>query len=272
MQKLFSSPVLRIVVIVLVVLAALGGGAAWVLGTRAAAASPYVTQTVGRGTVVGTVSTSGPISSTNNLALNFKQAGTLAELDVKVGDKVQAGQVLAKQDPGDLHAQVTAAQANVDKAVAAYKLLAAGPQPRDIAVAQAGVDSAKTQLANAQQSLATTKTNAQQDLQVSQTAVDSANQQVGQAQQNLSTTVPAQNAQDLHTAQVAVQNAQTSLDGANQNLTNTQAQIQADTAGARLAVDQAQAALTTAQNNLAIAQASAQGDIQAAQAQVQGAQ
>ncbi|MDT7677035.1 MAG: HlyD family secretion protein, partial [Pseudonocardiales bacterium] len=57
------------------------------------------TSTVQRGQVSTKVSASGALASVSSQNLGFAQAAQLIELDVKVGDTVRAGQVLAREDP-----------------------------------------------------------------------------------------------------------------------------------------------------------------------------
>src|SRR5882672_1665839 len=55
--------------------------------------------TVSTGAVTATVSASGTVASANTAGANFITAGTVTEIDVKVGGTVTKGQVLAKVDP-----------------------------------------------------------------------------------------------------------------------------------------------------------------------------
>src|SRR5215204_920709 len=136
----------------------------WV-GTRQAAVS-YQTATAQRGNIVQSVEATGPISAPSTLPLNFKSAGRLAELDVSVGDRVEAGQVLARLDTADLEAQRAQAQANLAQASANYDKAAAGVTAEDVAVAQAQLDAAASALASAQRGLAVAQASATQSVEV----------------------------------------------------------------------------------------------------------
>src|SRR5579883_2151305 len=59
---------------------------------------PYTTAKVQNGTITDTVTGTGPISASAAVPLNFKSSGKLATINVKVGDQVKAGQVLATMD------------------------------------------------------------------------------------------------------------------------------------------------------------------------------
>src|SRR5882762_5158411 len=57
------------------------------------------TARVQRGQVSTKVSASGALAAVSSQNLGFANAAQLVELDVKVGDTVRAGQVLAREDP-----------------------------------------------------------------------------------------------------------------------------------------------------------------------------
>ena len=66
----------------------------------------FQTAPVTRGALQVSVSATGPISNPTSIPLTFKSSGRLVELNVAVGDRVQAGQALARLDTNDLQAQV----------------------------------------------------------------------------------------------------------------------------------------------------------------------
>ena len=82
------------------------------------AATPIRTAAADVGTVQSVVSGTGTLEPTGRLNVNFKTAGTLTEVDVKVGDKVTTGQVLARIDPGTQQASLAQAQASLASAQA----------------------------------------------------------------------------------------------------------------------------------------------------------
>ena len=69
------------------------------VGTSSSAAAVQRTVTVSRGTVQSSVTASGNVSVATSSSANFTSSGTLTEVDVTAGDRVKAGQVLAKIDP-----------------------------------------------------------------------------------------------------------------------------------------------------------------------------
>ncbi len=103
----------RIGLVVIVVVAAL---VSWDL-TRSSSPT-YRTSVVATGTVVATLDSVGTITPVNQAALNFNASGTVAAVDVSVGQAVTAGQTLASLDLASLNASVISAQAAVASAKA----------------------------------------------------------------------------------------------------------------------------------------------------------
>ena len=132
-----------IIVIVLTVVVA----ASWIgyerFGKAKAQAAPdYETITVGRGDIAFTVSATGSVLPEREASLNFQGTGTVADVAVKVGDRVKAGQVLAQLDTTDLELAVRQAEIALRQAEAQLKQLNQGPDASDLAAAQAALDSA----------------------------------------------------------------------------------------------------------------------------------
>jgi RND family efflux transporter MFP subunit len=74
------------------------------------------TAKVQRGTVTSTVSAAGTVAALQSRSLGFSASGTLTEVNVRVGDTVQAGAVLAKIDATSAQSAVDSAQESVDSA------------------------------------------------------------------------------------------------------------------------------------------------------------
>jgi HlyD family secretion protein len=87
--------------------------------------------TVGRRTVTASVTGTGNLVPITQSNVSFRVSGILTEVDVRVGDHVTAGQVLARIDPTAQQQALAAAQANLQ-------------------VAQANLQSAQTPLTSAQ--------------------------------------------------------------------------------------------------------------------------
>ncbi len=96
---------------------------------------------VTEGAIRETVTAHGSVTALQNPELSFAVGGRVAAVNVKVGDAVTAGQLLANLDVGVLGANLAAAQAN-------YAGLTAPPRAVDLAGKQTAVAQAETTLQN----------------------------------------------------------------------------------------------------------------------------
>ncbi len=98
------------------------------------------------------VSATGEVLPAEAVTLSFTIGGQVAELLVKEGDTVQAGEVVARLDTTVLDAEIATAQAALDVAEANLQRARAGPHPEEVAEAQANlyVAGANTAVAAAQ--------------------------------------------------------------------------------------------------------------------------
>ena len=126
-----SKPVLVNGVLAVVIVGALTGGALYLFGPAATSASDptgnQLTSTVQQGTVSQTVSANGAISPVNQVSPAFAVNGTIATVQVAVGQTVTAGQVLGTLDTGDLQTAVDEASSSYTHA--AQNLTAAQSEP-----------------------------------------------------------------------------------------------------------------------------------------------
>jgi len=99
--------------------------------------------TVTRGSLQATVSGAGTILARAQVTVQFQNSGQVKTVNVKVGDRVRAGQVMAALDTTDLEAAVISAQAAVDIAQARLAALKKGPLPSQIQAAEASLASAQ---------------------------------------------------------------------------------------------------------------------------------
>src|SRR2546430_12190192 len=103
-----------------------------------AVAAASTTAPAARGTVTVTASAAGTVTVAQTRGLSFTTSAVVTELDVKVGDQVTAGQVLARIDSTDAQGAVNAAQQQVANAQTGLtKALA--PAPTCAAVAPAAL-------------------------------------------------------------------------------------------------------------------------------------
>ncbi len=134
-----------------VLIIAMGGSAYYIIGSR----PPTVAwQAASRGAIAEVVTASGIVEPAENPDLAFASSGRVASVSVVVGQPVAAGETLATLDLGTLEASREQAVANVAAAQAKLAGLEAPTRATDLGVKQ-------TAVAQAQQSLANTYTNAQ---------------------------------------------------------------------------------------------------------------
>jgi RND family efflux transporter MFP subunit len=112
---------------------------------QAPAAKPTAPQTaqVQRGNLTATLAAAGTVAARSQVVLTFLASGQVKEIDVKVGDKVKAGQVLAKQETTDLETAVTKAQVALDSSNVQLQKTKQGPTPAEVGSAKASLASAQ---------------------------------------------------------------------------------------------------------------------------------
>lgn len=140
-----------------VVVIALGLGGYYVWDQQQIAQEAARTQirqeTVGRGTILGAVSATGPLVANTQVNLFFG-SGTGAPImtvTVALGDRVKKGDVLAELDTRDLRLAVQQAEQSLASAQLALAQLTAPPREVDLAVAEAGLRLARAQVYQASQ-------------------------------------------------------------------------------------------------------------------------
>jgi len=167
-----------------VLLAAAIGALVWQVRLRMQPAPPARSAVVERGSIRVVVSASGSIAPLTRAALSFESSGQVAEVAVAVGDRVEAGQVLARLDPSQLELQVAQAQASLRLAEAQLAQLEAGPRPEEIAASQANLRAAEARVAAAAASLEqATATASRSQVAAAETQLASAQLQERLAQQ-----------------------------------------------------------------------------------------
>jgi HlyD family secretion protein len=226
---------------VLLIIAILIGAGALVVRRRAENAAvepPAPTAIATRGHIEETVSATGNVVADRETTLGFASSGTVAEVLVEEGQKVEAGEVLARLDTSSLEWQIATAQASLDTAQLRLEQAQQPASAEDIASAQAAVDSAKAayekvkagpsaeDLASARAALASAKAEydrvkagpSQDDLTSAKTALESARAAVQQAQAKYDRIASqpnvgmTQEALDLQNATLDLQKAQASYD------------------------------------------------------------
>jgi len=272
------------------------------LTSSSSAVAAVQTARVTRGTITSSVSGTGTVSPLSQAKLSFGSAGTVTEVDVRVGDSVKQGQTLAKVDATSLALEVSQAQANLSAAQAKLASINAGSTPQDVQAAQIALDAAKAKLAamqaggrpeeisQAQASLDSARAQlasvsagpTQADITAAEQGVASAQAALQTAQNALKTLKDGPTADQIKSAQLDVDKAKNSLWSAQTSRDGTcggrNPQYQCDAANASVAA--AQTAVDSAQQALAAlkepatpeAIAAAERNVASAQAQLVAAQ
>lgn len=103
-------------------------------------------ETVRRGDIFQEVSASGKVESPTSVDLRFKNSGKLVLLNAKVGQKISAGQLIAKQDTSELDAQVREMQAGIDLQKAKLNQLLGGSSNEEIKLAETKLENTRRKL------------------------------------------------------------------------------------------------------------------------------
>ncbi|MGI6374515.1 MAG: efflux RND transporter periplasmic adaptor subunit [Anaerolineae bacterium] len=119
-----------------------------------------VTAPVTRDSIESLISATGAVAAEYEQQLTFAVAGEVVEVLVQVGDRVTAGQVLARMDDEDLHLAVMQAEAALAVAEAQLAQVRVGPTAEELVryeaaveIAQAGSASARAAVNSAQASV-----------------------------------------------------------------------------------------------------------------------
>jgi HlyD family secretion protein len=136
------------------------------------------TTTVTRGSIQATLVEAGTIAAGAQVTLQFQNSGQIKTINVKAGDKVKAGQVLASLDSSSLEAAEASAQASLATAQANLATAKATPLPSQISSAEAALVSAQAGLRAAQAKNATLG----DQVTIEQNNVDNAAQALSDAQ------------------------------------------------------------------------------------------
>lgn len=134
----------------------------------------YTSVKAERGDVMQTVSATGTVEAASKVDLKFAGSENIKEIDVKVGDVIKQGAVIARLDTSKLDSQLLEAQASLSAAQANYRTLLDGSSSEQIALAQTQVDNAQIALSSAQQSLTDTNNSTQKDIANAQAGLSSA--------------------------------------------------------------------------------------------------
>jgi len=171
----------------------------WWWQSSKSSAPSYSTVNVESGPLVQTVSETGTLKPVKEVALNFLSSGRIKSVEVKVGDKIEAGAVLASLDDSSLQSRKAELEAGLQIAQANLSKTMAGASAQTVSISRTSLNQAQSSLEAAEVDLEKTrKTVAENIRQAEKTLAD--------LQSSASDNVTPQ--------EQAVSSAQTSLDNA----------------------------------------------------------
>ncbi|MEK7629000.1 MAG: efflux RND transporter periplasmic adaptor subunit [Patescibacteria group bacterium] len=101
---------------------------------------------VKKGTISQEIAVTGKTVPNSNVSLGFERSGKITRVNVSVGDKVLANQVLATIDSSELNAQRLQTEADLEAETARLTELKNGSRPEEIAIYETELANAKTNL------------------------------------------------------------------------------------------------------------------------------
>lgn len=106
-----------------------------------------------RGSIRQAATLVGKTEARENVELSFDRSGRISSVGAKVGDRVDAGQILATLESGDLYAELDQARATVKAEEARLDKLRRGGREEDIRISEAQLREAENSVHNAQLSM-----------------------------------------------------------------------------------------------------------------------
>jgi HlyD family secretion protein len=186
------------------------GGAFYYYNTKPSASTENVmqTSTIGTGNIILSASGLGTLIPNQEVSFGFKNSGQVDEVLASLGEKVDAGKVLARLDSTTLELQYKQAEGNV----------AALSSPAELASAEQAVEDAKTSLATARDDL---QFLIGPDLFIAEEKLADAQQALEAAKAAVAKDGSDANQQKLSDAESAVTDAQRTVDYAFNNYSNS---------------------------------------------------
>ncbi|MBI5284105.1 MAG: HlyD family efflux transporter periplasmic adaptor subunit [Chloroflexi bacterium] len=219
-------PAVAVAVVVLLILAYrhwfTGGGSQ----------TPAETVAVTRTTIRSTIEASGSVESQESASLSFVKAGRVNAIAVKLGDRVEAGQLLASMDSDDADAAVLAAGANLQLARLTLTQLINGASAAEIAGAQQSVSAAQAARDKSADALRQLEEGASAaDLDAARAAVTKAEAALAESEDALERLRDGASDADLAAARAGVASAEAALASAERAAENAASRVASAEAG-----------------------------------------
>lgn len=103
----------------------------------------YILSAASKQTVVNTISGTGQVSASNQIDIIPAVSGDILDLSISAGQKVKAGEIIARLDDSEAQSQLRQAKNSLSSAQASLATKLAGPSSQEITVSQKSIDSAK---------------------------------------------------------------------------------------------------------------------------------
>jgi multidrug efflux pump subunit AcrA (membrane-fusion protein) len=142
----------------------------------------YILSAVAKGTVTNVISGTGQVSASNQIDIIPAASGDILELNVAAGQKVIAGEVIAKLDDTDAQSQVRQAKNSLASAQASLASKLAGPSAEEIIVSKKSIESSRMSYDNTVNNLVYTKQANADSLEKAKLQVENSNISLANAQ------------------------------------------------------------------------------------------
>lgn len=223
---------------VLLLVGAFAAAGAWLFFFRGDDETVRATEdfTVGRKTIATTLLISGIADAELNSNLTFQSSGRVDAVNVKTGDTVREGDVLATLESDDLQNAVASAQANLRTAQLRLEDLLEGSTGAEIAAAEQALAQAEATLVQAENTYNDLLDGVEPaDVAAAQQAVSAAESQLATARANRQALDDAPTESDVISAEAAVASAQSALTSAQHALASAQNSVTAAAAALKSA-------------------------------------
>ena len=241
-----------------------------------AEAPPPPTVRVDRGPVITAVSASGSLAAVNEQKLGFRDGGQVTEVLVRVGDRVEPGQVLARVDDRALRTTLAQRQATLDEQQAVLGRVrgdnAVGAAGASLDQAEEILDATEEEASATNESNSSASERARAQLRVEQSARDLAEDQLRAARAACPPAGTSTTPCDTSSAESAVQQAEGAVVSARTQVEAAEQQERTGAAAGEVSIENARQGVVSARNDRASASSERPFNVTEQQALVADAQ